>query len=243
MISIILAGGYATRLWPLTKDIPKPLLPVGKKCIMDYIIEKLINIDQINRIIILTNLRFKSDFERWAQKYQEAPLDIICDKSYKEEEKPGAVKALSDLVSNLHDDCLVIAGDNLFTDDLKGFIEEYEKHGTTMMGLYDVGDVSLARNYAVVRVDQDMQVLSIREKPDNPETTLVSTGIYLFPSSVLPRFREYVVGGSNLDEPGKFMEWLLKSEPIYGYILSGEWYDIGTPETYKMALEKFASKI
>ena len=242
MISIILAGGYAKRLWPLTRRIAKPLLPIGEKCIIDYIMEKLMGLDKVDKIIVSTNLLFKEDFERWAERYSDACLELVYDESYREEEKPGAVKALSDITTGLCDDCLVIAGDNLFTDDLRGMIEEYERRGTVIIGLYDVGDPELAKNYAVVQIDRDLRVLSMEEKPDDPKTTLVSTGIYILPKKVLPKLREYIESGRNPDEPGRFLEWLLESEPIYGYILSGEWYDIGTQETYRRALERFSSR-
>ena len=241
MISIILAGGYAKRLWPLTKEVAKPLLPIGGRRVIDYIVEKLMKLEDVEKIIVSTNLRFRSEFEKWAREWPEADLEIVCDRSYREEEKPGAVKALSDIVSSLDSDCLVIAGDNLFTDDLRNMVAEYRRRKTVVMGLYDVRDLSLARSYAVVEVDREMRVISIREKPEKPESTLISTGIYLFPRRTLPRFREYLESGRNPDEPGRFMEWLLQRETIHGYILSGEWYDIGTPETYEKALASFSS--
>ena len=240
MISIILAGGYARRLWPLTKDIAKPLLPIGEKCVIDYIMEKLVGLDEIDKIIVSTNLRFKDDFEEWAKRYPDINLEFVHDKSYREEEKPGAVKALSNITSGLQDDCLVIAGDNLFTDDLGKIVKEYRRRKATIIGLYDVGDLELAKNYGVVVVDDDLKVVSMEEKPSRPKSTLVSTGIYIFPRKVLPRFKEYIGSGQNPDEPGRFMRWLLGVEPVYGYVLSGEWYDIGTLETYRRVLERFA---
>ncbi len=239
MISVILAGGYAKRLWPLTEEIAKPLLPIGNKRIIDYIMEKLMNLNRIRKIIVSTNLRFKEDFENWAKNYPDTNLELIYDRSYREEEKPGAIKALSDIASGLHDDCLVIAGDNLFTDSLEKMIEEYDRRGTVLIGLYNVSVLELAKSYGVVQVDHDLRILSIEEKPGNPKTTLVSTGIYILPERILPKLTEYIVGGYNPDELGRFLEWLLKLEPIYGYILSGEWYDIGTWKTYKSALERF----
>jgi len=240
VISIILAGGYAKRLWPLTKEVAKPLLPLGEKRVIDYVMEKLINLDEIEKIIVSTNLRFKEDFEKWAEKYSDIHLEFAYDKSYREEEKPGAIAALANITSGLRDDCLVVAGDNVFTDDLRGLIAEYRSREATTMGLYDVGSLELAKNYGVVVVDEDFKVVSMEEKPQKPRSTLISTGIYVFPRNVLPRLREYIEGGQNPDEPGRFMKWLLNREPVYGYVLSGEWYDIGTHETYRRAVERFA---
>ena len=111
-----------------------------------------------------------------------------------------------------------------------------------IIGLHAIGDLEPAKNYAVIQVDRDLRVLSIEEKLDDPKTTLVSTGIYILPKKVLPKLREYIESGRNPDEPGRCLEWLLESELIYGYILSGEWYDIGTQETYRRALERFSSR-
>ena len=240
MIAVILAGGYARRLWPLTRETAKPLLPVGGRCVIDYIMDKLMGLKEVGEVIVLTNFRFKEDFEKWAEQYAEANLRLTYDSSRREEEKPGAVKALSEVASEIHDDCLVIAGDNLFTDDLKGILEKYRRRATVTIGLYDVGDLKLARNYAVVQVDKDLKITSIEEKPAHPKSSLVSTGIYIFPKRILPRLGEYLEEGRCPDAPGRFLEWLLRSEPIYGYILSGEWYDIGTMETYRRALKNFS---
>jgi len=239
MIAIVLAGGYAKRLWPLTKEIAKPLLPVGEKRVIDYIMEKLTKLDDVHKIIVSTNLKFRKDFEKWAEQYADVNLQLVYDKSYREEEKPGAIKALLDITSGLNDDCLVIAGDNIFTDDLKDMIKLYHEREATVMGLYDVQDIELAKNYGVVIVDKDLKIISMEEKPQKPKSTLISTGIYIFPKGILPKLREYIECGRNPDEPGRFMKWLLESEPVYGYVLSGEWYDIGTRETYRRALECF----
>ncbi|HDD42337.1 MAG TPA: nucleotidyltransferase family protein [Nitrososphaeria archaeon] len=240
MIAVILAGGYARRLWPLTREVAKPLLPVGGRRVIDYIMDKLRGLEEVGEVIVLTNFRFKRDFEKWAEQYAEVNLRLAYDSSRCEEEKPGAVKALSDVASEIRDDCLVIAGDNLFTDDLKGILEGYRRRGTATIGLYDVGDLELARNYAVVQVDEELRIISIEEKPAHPKSSLVSTGIYVFPERVLPKLSEYLEEGYCPDDLGRFLEWLLRSEPLYGYILSGEWYDIGTMETYRRALESFS---
>ncbi|MEM3922563.1 MAG: nucleotidyltransferase family protein [Nitrososphaerota archaeon] len=240
MISVILAGGYAKRLWPLTTSIAKPLLPIGDRFIIDYTMDKLLKLDEVEKIIVSTNMRFKDDFEKWAGRYSpRANLELMYDKSYREEEKPGAVRALSDIVSNLEDDCLVLAGDNIFTDDLRGLIAKYRAHNATIVGLYDVKDLHLAKNYGVVSVGDDYRIISFEEKPRWPRSTLVSTGIYLFPRSVFPKFREYLGAGHNPDEIGRFIGWLIDKEPVYGYLLSGEWHDVGTYEEYRRASERF----
>lgn len=241
MISIILAGGYAKRLWPLTKEIAKPLLPIGNKVIIDFIMEKLMELNAVDKIIVSANLRFRNDFEKWARRYSGKNVRIVFDKSFREEEKPGAVKALAEITSGLSDDCLVIAGDNIFTNSLKGMIEEYESRAAPMIALYDVKNLELAKHYATVEVDSDGKIVSFEEKPTDPETTLISTCIYLFPAGVLPRIREYVDSGLEADEPGRFIGWLSEREPVFGYFLDGEWYDIGTPSVYSTVLKRFSA--
>lgn len=238
MIAIILAGGYGKRLQPLTRDKPKALLLIAGKPILKYILEKIGELD-VYRIILSANMRFKLDFEYWLKANGYGEVEVIADESYREEEKPGAVKALAELTKNLSDDCLIIAGDNLFTDSLRGMVEAYGKVRTPMIALYDIGSLELARNYSTVIVDRENRVLSLKEKPLNPETTLIGTCIYILPRKTLPKIREYVNEGLGVDEPGRFIEWLHKKVPVYGYLLRGKWWDIGTIESYNSANEFF----
>jgi glucose-1-phosphate thymidylyltransferase len=238
MITIILAGGYAKRLQPLTKNKPKPLLPVAGKPILKYILEKVEELP-VNHIILSTNMRFKSEFEEWLAVNGYGDVDVVADDSRCEEEKPGAVKALAELTANLHDDRLIVAGDNLFTDGLKGMVEMFNRLRAPVIALYDVKSLEAAKNYSTVTVNQDGRIVGFTEKPSNPKTTLIGTCIYIFPSRILPKIKEYVDKGLGADEPGRFIEWLHKQEPVYGYRLKGEWWDIGTPETYTQANKSF----
>jgi len=239
LIAIILAGGYAKRLWPLTKDKPKPLLPVAKRPVIEYILEKLRG-HGIECITISTNLRFESYFREWLATTNYQHIQIVADKSRSEEEKPGAVKALAEITSNIHNDCLIIAGDNLFTADLEGIIDFYKKKSSPIVALYDVKKTSLAKHYATALLDQDSRIVDFEEKPSNPKTTLIGTCIYILPERTLPRLREYIKKDLGKDQPGRFIEWLHKQEPVYGYTLKGYWCDIGTPKSYVEA-DKFFS--
>jgi len=241
LIVIILAGGYAKRLWPLTKEKPKPLLPVAKRPIIEYIIDKLMR-HGIERIIISTNLRFESCFREWLATTSYQRIEIVADKSRSEEEKPGAVGALAELTSKVHNDCLIIAGDNLFTADLKEMINFYRKKSSPVIALYNTKDLNLAKRYATVLLDQDNKILDFKEKPSQPKTTLVGTCIYILPKRTLPKLKQYVENDLEKDQPGRFIEWLYKQEPVYGYILEGYWCDIGTPKSYAEA-DKFFSSI
>lgn len=241
-MAIILAGGYGKRLWPLTRDKPKALLPIAEKPIIEYIIEKLITLYGIEQIIISTNLRFESCFREWIATTNYQNVEIVADKSLSEEEKPGAVKALAEITSNIHSDCLIMAGDNLFNADLKEMIEFYKKKSSPIVALYDLKKLDLAKHYATVLIDQDNRIVDFEEKPSKPKTTLIGTCIYILPKRTLPRLKEYVKKDLGKDQPGRFIEWLHKREPVFGYILEGYWWDIGTPESYCEA-DRFFSNL
>jgi glucose-1-phosphate thymidylyltransferase len=147
MKAVIMAGGYATRLWPITKTKAKPLLPVGRKTIIDVIYEK---VKKFGPVVISTNRTFGSDFRAWARIFH---VELVVENSTKEEEKLGAVRALSEVAKALDDDLLVVAGDNLFTFALDEFVEFYLRKGKPTIALYDVGDYQLARRYGVVKLN------------------------------------------------------------------------------------------
>ena len=227
---IIMAGGYATRLWPITKDNPKALLPVGDRVILDYILEKVKELGL--ETYISTNRFFEGRFRPYAERYG---IGLIVEETFQEEHKLGTIGALKKAVEELgSDDYLVIAGDNLFSFSLQEFLNSYE--GQTLIAVYDVGDLELAKRYGVVVLDGD-RVVSFQEKPAEPKSTLVSTGVYVFPKRVMGRIDEYLANG-NRDSPGYFLQWLLeKGEPIRAYRFSEYWYDIGSADSYLEALK------
>ena len=237
---VILAGGYGKRLWPITLNTAKPLLPVCGRPVIEYIMEKLDEIECIRNITISTNLRFEDDFKRWAEKYGDERIKIIVEESRSEEEKLGAVKALSRLSTQLEHDALVVAGDNLFTGSLRPLIEKYS--GRPVIAIYDVGDAELAKLYGVVKIDDETRIIDLVEKPERPSSTLVSTGIYIFPRQVLYMIGEYLGEGGGGDRLGDFIQWLHKKFPVYGYLLDGDWWDVGDIESYKRAVENLSRR-
>ena len=224
-----MAGGYATRLWPITKDNPKALLPVGEKRIIDYILEKVLKLDL--PVYISTNRFFESHFKPVAERYG---VELLVEETLHEEEKLGTIGAMKKAVEELGlDDYLVIAGDNLFSFPLEEFLARYS--GEPLIAVYDVGDLELAKRYGVVVLEKD-RVISFEEKPLKPSSTLVSTGVYVFPAPVIERIDEYLSNG-NRDSPGYFIQWLLaKGEAIRAYRFSDYWYDIGSADSYLEAL-------
>jgi len=243
LIAIILAGGYGKRLQPLSGDVPKPLLEIAGKPIVGHIFDKLAEVEDVRRVIISTNLRFEQHFRKWLDSSLGKKTEIIADRSRSEEEKPGAITSLAQLTSKISDSCLIIGGDNLFTTSLRPMVRAFKERPCTTVALYDVKDRELARQYSTVTIDDKGRITGFSEKPAEPDTTLVGTCIYILPKSALSRLREYLVDAANRDSPGRFIEWLCKREPVYGYILDGYWWDIGVMEQYvALSLLKFSQR-
>jgi len=223
---LIMAGGYATRLWPITKDNPKALLPLGNKTILEYILEKVRELDV--DVYISTNRFF-------AEKFRKYDVELIVEDTVHEEEKLGTIAAMRNALNILgEDDYLIVAGDNVFSFSLKDFVDNFS--GKTLIAVYDVGDFELAKRYGVVVLEKD-RVIDFEEKPANPKSTLISTGVYLFPRDVMKLLNEYLEDG-NKDSPGYFLQWLLKrGEEIRAYRFDGYWYDIGSADSYLEAMK------
>ncbi len=226
MKAVIMAGGYATRLWPITKTKAKPLLPIGRKRIIDYIYEKVRKFGF--PIYISTNKRFEDDFKRWAT---DKDVKLIVEETMKEEEKLGAVRALAMVAETLNDELLVIAGDNIFSFDLTEFVKRYEELRRPLVALYDVGDLDLAKRYGVVEMEGE-RIVRFHEKPEKPKSTLVGVGIYALSKDAVKLLKEYVSGNENADNIGEFIGWLCQKTDVYGYPFEGMWYDVGSPDSY-----------
>ena len=231
MIGIILAGGYGTRLYPLTRNVAKPLLKIRDKPIIDYIMERLLELD-LERILVAVNERFKGQFIEWLESRGYPNVELRVEPSREEKEKLGAIRGLSRLLDEVKDDCVVVAGDNLFTSSLTGFKEFYLEKRAPVVGLYDIGDLDRVRQLSMAEIDREGRIIRFIEKPENPTSTLVGIGIYMLPERSLKRVNEYLEEGNNPDSPGFFIQWLHRHEPVYGYVLKGYWWDIGTLEAY-----------
>ncbi|CAI48283.1 sugar nucleotidyltransferase [Natronomonas pharaonis DSM 2160] len=236
MKAVVLAGGYATRLWPITKHRPKMLLPVGETTVIDRIFSALEADERIEEVYVSTNERFADAFEQHlADQSFEKPV-VSVEETTEEAEKFGVVGALGQLVERegIDDDLLVVAGDNLIGFDLSEFIDYFQQKETAVLAAYDVGDREKAKSYGLVELDGD-RVVDFQEKPAEPNSTLVSIACYAFPQESI-RFEEYLSGGNNPDEPGWFIQWLQNQEPVSAFVFDEPWFDIGTPESYLEAV-------
>ncbi|QRV15690.1 NDP-sugar synthase [Haloterrigena salifodinae] len=233
MKAVVLAGGYATRMWPITKHRPKMFLPIGDSTVIDRIFAELEADDRIDEVFVSTNERFAPDFEAHLADSEFEKPRLSVEDTTEEDDKFGVVGALAQLIDreNVDDDLLVIAGDNLISFDVADFVDYFEDHGAPTLAAYDVGSREKAKSYGLVELE-DERVIDFQEKPDDPNSTLVSIACYAFPQDSLSLFPTYLEEGNNPDEPGWFIQWLQNREATYAYTFDGAWFDIGTPESY-----------
>lgn len=242
MIAIILAGGYATRLGPLTVKGPKPLLEVAGRAILGHIIDRLGKCSEVNKVVIATNTTFENQFKDWLSRNRYSNVIVRAEVSESDSNKPGAIRSLAGLAREFDSDSyLIIAGDNLFTSNLQGFFQYFRDKQCSVVAIYDIMEMDLAKELSVLELDAEGKIVAFQEKPKQPTTTFIGTCIYLLPQRSLHRIYEYLKEGGNPDSPGYFVQWLAKKELVYGYILEGKWWDIGTPESYDQARSEFKS--
>jgi glucose-1-phosphate thymidylyltransferase len=230
--ALILAGGYATRLRPLTDDLSKCLLPVGGRPMVDWIVDRVGEVEEIDEVHVVTNERFSQDFEHWAMFKDN--VRVHNDGTRTNEDRLGAVGDIAFAVdrAGIDDDLIVIAGDNLFDYDLQDLVDFWRtKDGpASAIAVRDVGDLRLAAQYGVVDVAADDRILSFVEKPENPASTLCATATYLYDRRHVPLVGRYLEEGNAPDQSGSFAEWLQAREPVYAFWFSGVWLDIGDRE-------------
>ncbi|SEP29787.1 glucose-1-phosphate thymidylyltransferase [Halogranum amylolyticum] len=238
MKAVVLAGGYATRLWPITKERPKMFLPVGETTVIDRLFAELEADERISEVFVSTNEYFADEFaEHLAASDFEKPT-LSIEETRDEDEKFGVVGALAELIvrEEVREDLAVVAGDNLFSFDFSEFLDFFEERDSPTLAAYDVESRERAKSYGLVELEGE-QVVNFQEKPENPNSTLVSIACYGFPAEVLPLFEEYLSDGNNPDEPGWFMQWLQNRGDVFAYTFDGAWFDIGAAEGYLDAVE------
>lgn len=245
MDALVLCGGFATRLEPITLFIPKPLLPIGGRPMLDYIVQDLENCG-VDRIVISVNKKFEDQFQNWidakvAMGFRTI-MEMVVEPTLNNGDKFGAIKGIEYAIekAGLSDDLIIIAGDNLYDSSVSETIKEFEGSRSPTICVYDVGSLQGAKRFGIVELEGNV-VKKFQEKPENPSSTLASIGIYVYPSEVLGKFKEYLSEKNNPDAPGYFLQWLIGNTEVRAVQQKGEWYDIGTIETYKKAYATFAT--
>ena len=241
MKAVILAAGYATRLYPLTLDRPKHLLEIGGRPILDLLLDRL-PLEEFDGIYVVTNAKFAPRFREWAETHP-AGIEVIDDRTTSEDDRLGAIGDLQLVISaaDLDEDVVVAAGDSLFSERLDGFVRFARERGAPTIAAYDVGDLEEIRRLSALEVDEDSRVISFEEKPERPTSTLAGIALYCYPRSTLPLVAEYLEEENNPDQPGRLLQWLRGRTDVYAWPVPGRWFDIGTPETLAEAEQAFGS--
>lgn len=246
MIALIPAAGYATRLYPLTKDRPKALLEVKNQFILSHIFHKIEELEDVKKIVIVTNSNFHKKLSDWMDGYRPfIPTRVLDDGTTSNENRLGAIgdKVFAIEHEKINDDILDISADNLFSFSLKGMHEYFKKKNAPVIALYDVGSKEEAKKMGIVEIDAGKKIIGFQEKPSEPRSTLASIGIYMYPKSVIPLFENYLAEGNKPDNPGYFIEWLHKKTPVFGYSFKEtpehKWFDIGSFDALEQAQKEF----
>jgi glucose-1-phosphate thymidylyltransferase len=243
---IILAAGYATRLYPLTLTQPKPLLPVAGKPMIEYVMDNLAPISGIDRVYVVTNSKFATHFEKWSDDYAatKSPFkfSIVNDGSTDDSNKLGAIGDMHLVMTRekIDDDIVVVAGDNLFSQSLGEFGKFCREKQSPVLAVYDVGNLEEIKKYNSITLDGSGKITFFEEKPKNPTSTLTGIALYYYPKSVLPMIQQYIDEGNNPDQPGRLVQWLYQRTPVYTWRVPGTWLDIGSKETLEEAGRIFA---
>lgn len=235
MKAIILAAGYATRLYPLTEKVAKALLDVNGKPIISHITDSLYKIKELDTIYVITNDLFAKDFEIWKKENNYEKITIINDKTNSDETKLGAIGDINYVLeqTKLDDDTLVIAGDTYFNFELSDFSDFFYKNNETCVCVKEEHKEDLTR-FGIAEI-QDEIITGIEEKPKNPKSNNIVYASYIFRKKDILKIKEYLQEGNTPDAPGNFISWLCKKEKVRAFKINGFCIDIGTHESYNNA--------
>jgi glucose-1-phosphate thymidylyltransferase len=246
MKALILAAGYAARLYPLTKDYPKPLLEVKGRPIISHIIEKLEVVNAIDEIYIVTNNKFFLKFKKWLKSTKSSKkIVLVNDLTKNNLDRLGAIGDINFAIKQqeIKDDLLVVGGDNLFSGSLQGFLNALKKRKKNVnLGVYKLKQKKDASRYGVVKLDKQKKVISFEEKPQKPKSSLVAMCLYYIPKNYLNLVARYIKNSKTgkVDATGSYIAWLKEKASVYGYVFSGVWFDIGDYKYLNAAKKNFA---
>lgn len=242
MKAIILCAGYGTRLYPITLKYPKNLLKLNNKPIIEHIYNKIIKISYIDEILLVTNNKFYLSFKKWADSIDKN-IKIINDNTNNNDERLGGMGDLHFVINklNINDDLLIILGDNFFEFDLKKFVDFAIKTKEIVLGGYEVGNLEEAKRFGVLKINDKNILLDFQEKPENPSSSLISTGIYFFPKKEIMVIHDYMKTNENKEGPGYLIKYLYPKKSVFVHVFKEPWYDIGSLEQYKDLQKKYKS--
>ena len=243
MVCILLAAGYATRMYPLTENFPKPLLEIKGKPILDWVVDDLSSGGRVDRYVVISNHKFLPHFEKWVEKKrsQGIPVEILDDGSTDNDNRLGAVKDIEFAIEKLglSDDLLVLAGDNVMDFSFNSFVSYFGQKQTTCIMRYRVPGLKGPCKFGVATVDSDGRVLNMVEKPQVPESEWAVPPFYIYRKSDLDLFRKGIESGCKTDAPGSFIEWLCKQTAVHAFEMPGQRFDVGSIEGYEKIREEY----
>lgn len=243
MKCLLLVAGYATRLYPLTLDKPKSLLPVGGKTILERLIEKIEQVPQITDTILVSNARFADQFATYIKEIgQDDRICTINDGTWSNETRLGAIgdMALAIKEKAIDEDLMVLAGDNLFDFSLADFAAFQASMQADCITAHKESRPEALRKTGVAELDSQGKVLSFEEKPEHPKTEYAVPPFYIYKKDTLPLIQSYIDEGNNPDAPGQFVGWLVDKKQVYAYRFDGKRHDIGSLESYQEAQRLFS---
>lgn len=244
MKAIILAAGYATRLYPLTENMPKALLPVGDRPILEHVLGAFADEKEIDEIHIVSNDRFYSQLAEWARSAQSRfhqKLIVWNDSTTSNENRLGAIGDIVFVLNaaKIDEDVFIAASDNLLSKPLTEYFDNFRKHRCSLLLAGKLNDYEERRRYAILELDPSGRVIGLEEKPETPKTDIVAYAEYIYTKDILPLFKTYIEEGNNPDSPGRFPEWLYKHREVRAFIYNGECVDIGTLKMYSEIQENW----
>ncbi len=245
MKCILLCAGYATRLFPLTQNFPKALLEVGGRAILDYTLDKVNEIDEIDEIYLVTNAKYTPHFEKWAEeKNNVKKITVFNDGTTNNDDRLGAIGDIQFTIdkANINDDILVLATDNLFDFKLVDFYEFYKTKNAPSVCVREENDINLLKRVGVAKLDENMQIMDFEEKPAEPKSKYAVYAEYIYPKEVLPEIKRYLEEGNSCDAPGNLVAYMYKKMPTYAYAFKGECYDVGTHDALAQVNELYSKK-
>ena len=244
MKAIILLAGYATRMYPLTENQPKALLPLNGKPVIDYIVDQINKIPAIDTIYAVTNTKFYPHFCQWAKTAPTTtPIEVLDDGTTTNENRRGAIGDIFFTIQekNIQDELFIVAGDNYFTYDLTEQYDMYKNTGCDTLAGKKLDNIEQLKAFAVAELDPQGKVLALVEKPQEPQSDIAIFATYFYKKETVPLFKAYLDGGENQDPPGGFPQWLHKKQDVYAYIMNGDCYDIGTIDMYNEMNQKLSN--
>ena len=240
---VLLAAGYATRLYPLTKDRPKALLPLGRVTMLDEVVKAVLRVPHVGAIVLVTNHRFAEQFRQWQQRTG-TPVEIVDDGTDTVETRLGAIRdlELARKAGQPGDDVLVIGTDNLFTWPLAEFVTQAKRFAPKpSIALWKAPSKAAATQFGVVIRDATGRITSFVEKSKQPPSEDVALCVYYFPAAMTGQIQQFLDSGGNADAPGYFIQWLVREGIAYGIMMPGAWYDIGSLESYETVQQEWPS--